>query len=132
MLFSTVAGNALAGDLVIIVSAKNPVVALRVEQVADIFLAQNGRFPNGANAVAIDQAIGAGLRDAFYYRVASKSPSLVKAHWTKMVFTGRANPPKEAAGNEAVRKLIAGNAELIGYIDRDALDDSVKAVLVLR
>ena len=132
VLFFTLTGNVLAGELVIIVSAKNPVVALHAEQVADIFLAQSGRFPNGANAVAIDQTIGAGLRDAFYQRVASKSPSLVKAYWTKMVFTGRASPPKEAAGNEAVRKLIAGNPELIGYIDRDALDDSVKAVLVLR
>ena len=132
VLFSTFAGHALAGELVIIVSAKNPVVALHAQQVADIFLAQSGRFPNGSNAVAIDQTIGAGLRDDFYQRVASKSPSLVKAYWTKMVFTGRANPPKEAAGNDAVRKLIAGNPELIGYIDRDALDDSVKAVLVLR
>jgi len=132
VLFFTVAGNTLAGDLVIIVSAKNPVAALRAEQVADIFLAQNGRFPNGASAVAIDHAIGSDLRDAFYQRVASKSPSLVKAYWTKMVFTGRASPPKEAPGNEAMRKLVAGNLELIGYIDRDALDDSVKAVLVLR
>ena len=131
-LFFTVAGNALAGELVVIVSARNPVATLRAEQVADIFLAQSGRYPNGANAVAIDQAIGSGLRDAFYNRVASKSPSLVKAYWTKMVFTGRASPPKEVLGNEAVRKLVAGNPELIGYIDRDALDDSVKAVLVLR
>ncbi|MBC7456040.1 MAG: phosphate ABC transporter substrate-binding protein [Massilia sp.] len=131
VLFFTCVGNAPAGDLVIIVSAKNPVGPLRAEQVADIFLAQSGRFPNGANAVAIDQAIGTSVRDDFYQRVASKSPALVKTYWTKMMFTGRANPPKEAAGNEAVRKLIAGNLELIGYIDRDALDDSVKAVLVL-
>lgn len=131
-LFFILAGNALAGDLAIIVSAKNPLLALRAEQVADIFLAHSGRFPNGASAVAIDQAIGTRLRDTFYQQVASKSPALVKAYWTKMVLTGHANPPKEAPGNEAVRKLIAANSDLIGYIDHDALDDSVKAVLVLR
>ena len=132
LLSLTLAASALGGELVIIVSAKNPLVALRADQVAEIFLAQSRRFPNGGTAVAIDQAIGAGPRDEFYNRVASKSPSLVKAYWTKMVFTGRANPPKEAGGNDAVRKLIAANPDLIGYIDRDALDDSVKAVLVLR
>ena len=131
LFFLTLMGAPLAGDLVVIVSAKNPAVALTAEQIADIFLAHTGRFPQGGTAVAIDQAIGASLRDEFYNKVASKSPSLVKAYWTKMVFTGRGQPPKEAPGNEAVRKLIAGNAELIGYIDRDALDDSVKAVLVL-
>lgn len=126
------AHSAPAGELVVIVSTKNPLVALRVDQVADIFLAQTGHFPGGGAALAIDQAIGAAARDEFYQRVAFKSPALVKAYWTKMVFTGRANPPPEAFGNEAVRKRIAANAELIGYIDRDALDDSVKAILVLR
>lgn len=121
----------LARELVVIVSAKNPVMALRHEQVADIFLAQTGRFPQSGVAIAIDQMLGSGSRDEFYYKVASKSPSLVKAYWTKMVFTGRGGPPKEASGNEAVRKIIAGNPEMIGYIDRDALDDSVKVVLVL-
>ena len=121
-----------AGELAVIVSAKNPVVALRIDQVADIFLAQTQHFPGGGAAVAIDQAIGAGVRDEFYQRVASKSPALVKAYWTKMVFTGRANPPQEALGNEAVKKLIAANPERIGYIDRGAIDDSVKIVLVLR
>jgi hypothetical protein len=30
----------------------------------------------------------------------------------------------------AVRKLVAANPNLIGYIDRSALDSSVKAVLL--
>jgi ABC-type phosphate transport system substrate-binding protein len=127
----TLMGAPLARELVVIVSAKNPGTALRAEQVADIFLAQTGRFPQGGAAVAIDQMLGSRSRDEFYYKVASKSPSLVKAYWTRMVFTGRGEPPREAAGNEAVRKLIAGNPEMIGYIDRDALDDSVKVLLVL-
>ena len=131
LFFLTLAGATLAGELVVIVSARNPVVALRPEQVADIFLAQTGRFPNGGAAVAIDQVLGAAGRDEFYNKVASKSPSLLKAYWTRMVFTGRGQPPKEVSGSEAVRKLIAGNPEMIGYIDRAALDDSVKAILVL-
>lgn len=131
LLLITLMGAPLARELVVIVSVKNPGMTLRTEQVADIFLAQTGRFPQGGTAVAIDQMLGSGSRDAFYYKVASKSPSLVKAYWTRMVFTGRGEPPREASGNEAVRKLIAGNPEMIGYIDRTALDDSVKVVLVL-
>lgn len=125
-------GGAGAAELVVIVSAKSPLTALRPDQVADIFLGQSARYPDGAEAVALDQSIGSPLRDEFYLKVASKTPPLVKAYWTKMIFTGRGQPPKEAAGSAAVRKRVADDPTLIGYIDRSALDASVKPVLVLR
>lgn len=125
----TLSMTADAADLVVIVSAKSPVAALRVDQVAAIFLGQTARFPDGSEAVPLDQRVGASLRDMFYARVTGKSPALLKAYWSKMVFTGRGQPPAEAADDAAVRRQVADNPELIGYIDRSALDDSVRAVL---
>lgn len=121
-----------AAELVVIVSARNPVSALRPEQVADIFLAQTGRFPGGDEATALDLPVGSPLRDEFYTKVAAKSPALMKAYWTKMVFTGRGQPPRELDNSVAVRKMVAENPSMIGYIDRAALDPSVKAVMVAR
>jgi ABC-type phosphate transport system substrate-binding protein len=119
-------------ELLVIVSAKSPVTTLRADQVADIFLGQIGNFPDGGEAIALDLSIGSPLRDNFYAKVTSKSPALVKAYWTKMIFTGRGQPPKELPSSAAVRKQVADNPNLIGYIDRSALDASVKAVLVVR
>jgi ABC-type phosphate transport system substrate-binding protein len=124
--------GAAAGDLVVIVSSKSPVNSLRQEQVADIFLGQIANFPGGAEAVALDQSIGSAERDEFYSKVASKTRPLVKAYWTKMIFTGRGQPPKEVGGSSAIRKMVADNPNLIGYIDKSALDPSVKAVLLVR
>ena len=121
-----------AGELVVIVSSKSAVSTLRQEQVADIFLGQIASFPGGAEAVALDLRIGSPERDEFYAKVTSKSPPLMKAYWTKMIFTGRGQPPREVAGNAAMRKLVADNPGLIGYIDKSALDASVKAVLLVR
>ncbi len=118
-------------ELVVIVSAKSPVTALRADQVADIFLGQSARFPEGGEAVALDQAIGSPIRDDFYGKVAAKTPPLLKAYWTKMIFTGRGQPPREVNGSAAVRKMVAENPSLIGYIDKTMLDASVKAVLVV-
>ena len=132
LLLAAAAAVPARAELVVIVSAKSPVGALRPDQVADIFLGQIGNFPDGAEAVALDQSIGSPLRDTFYAKVASKSPALVKAYWTKMIFTGRGQPPKELPNNAAVRKQVADNPNLIGYIERSAMDPSVKAVLVLR
>jgi ABC-type phosphate transport system substrate-binding protein len=125
-------GMAGAAELVVIVSAKNPVSALRPEQVAEIFLAQTGGFPGGEPAVALDLPVGSPLRDEFYSRMTAKSPALMKAYWTKMVFTGRGQPPRELATSTAVRRMVADNPAMIGYIDRAALDASVKAVQVGR
>jgi ABC-type phosphate transport system substrate-binding protein len=137
-----VAGAALAGagparaagasELVVIVSARNPVTALRADQVAAIFLGQSLRFPDGVEAAPLDQPIGSPVRDAFYVRVANKNPALLKAHWSKMVFTGRGQPPAELPDNAAVRRRVANDPDAIGYIERSALDPSVRAVLVVQ
>jgi ABC-type phosphate transport system substrate-binding protein len=126
------AGSARAADLVVIVSAKSPVGALRPDQVTAIFLGQTLRFPDGMEAVPLDQRLGSSLRDEFYARVAGKTPPLLKAYWSKMVFTGRGQPPAEAGDSAAVRRRVAENPELIGYIDRSALDASVRPVLVIQ
>jgi ABC-type phosphate transport system substrate-binding protein len=123
---------AAAGELVVIVSSKNPVTTLRQEQVADIFLGQIAVFPGGAEAIALDQRLGSPERDEFYSKVTAKTPPLVKAYWTKMIFTGRGQPPREVAGSAAIRKMVADNPGLIGYIDKSALDASVKTVLLVR
>jgi len=125
------AANASA-ELVVVVSSRSPVPAMSADQVAAIFLGQTGRFPDGAQAVAVDQQLGSNQRDGFYRQVTGKTPALLKAHWSKLVFTGRGQPPREVPGDAAVRRLVADNPGLIGYIDRTALDTSVRAVLVLQ
>ncbi|HEY1148370.1 MAG TPA: phosphate ABC transporter substrate-binding protein [Pseudoduganella sp.] len=125
------ASLAAAAELVVIVSARSPVTSLRAEQVADIFLAEAATFPDGREASALDLRVGSPLRDEFYAKVAKRSPALMKAYWTKMIFTGRGQPPRELPGSLEVRKLVAENPGMIGYIERSALDASVRAVLVV-
>ena len=120
-----------ASDLVVVVSAKSTISALRADQVADIFLSDAVRFPDGREVTALDLPVGSALRDEFYQKVANRTPALMKAYWTKMIFTGRGQPPRELPNSGAVRKLVADNPSMIGYIERGALDSSVKPVLVL-
>ena len=122
---------AVAGELVVIVSARSQVTALRVEQVAELFLAETLRFPDGSEATAVDLPPGSPLRDEFYLKVARRTPALMKAYWTKRIFTGRGQPPRELPGSAAVRRLVADNPGMIGYIDRAELDASVRSVLVV-
>lgn len=124
--------TAVAAELAVIVSARSNISMLSADQVAEIFLFQTNRFPNGSEVVPIDQDLGSPLRDEFYSKVTHRTPALVKAHWARLIFTGRGQPPAEVDGNAAMRRMIAENPGMIGYVERTALDPSVRAVLIVR
>ena len=121
--------HAAVADVVAVVSAKNPATTLSKNQVVDIFLGKASRFPDGSQAVPIDQVEGSAARDEFYLTFAGKAPSQLKAYWSKVIFTGRGEPPKELANSVEVKKRLIENPNAIGYIERDAVDASLKVVL---
>ena len=60
-----------------------------------------------------------------------KNDSQLRAYWSRVVFTGIGKPPSEHGGDVEIRKLVADNPNVIGYIDKNKLDDSVHAVLLI-
>ena len=121
-------GPVHAQDVVAVVSAKSPVTALNADQVADIFLGKTSRFPDGSPAVPIDLSEEAPGRERFYAQFTGKSPAQVKAHWSKIIFTGRGQPPRQANSSVEAKKLIADNPNAIGYIDPSQVDNSVRVL----
>jgi ABC-type phosphate transport system substrate-binding protein len=127
LLLSLVSGVA-AADVVAVVSIKSPITALSQGQMADIFFGKASHFPNGAQAVPVDQQEGSAARNEFYLKVSGKSAGQIKAYWSKIIFTGRGQPPPTVSNNVEMKKLIVENPAAIGYIDRDAVDSSVRVV----
>lgn len=125
-----IAGYAHA-DVIVIVSAKSPIKSLSNDQASDLFLGKVADFPDGTKATPLDQNEGSSVRDTFYRKSTGKAPAQMKAHWARMLFTGRAQPPVESGDSESIKKLVAANPGLIGYIDKAALDNSVRPVLVI-
>jgi ABC-type phosphate transport system substrate-binding protein len=117
-----------AADVVAVVSAKSTVGTLSKSQVADIFLGRVNRFPDGAAAIPIDQPEGSDTRNQFYEIFAGKSPAQIKAFWSKIVFTGRGQPPKAVADGAELKRLIAANPTAIGYIEASQVDSTVRAL----
>ena len=121
-------GQAMA-EVVAVVSAQSPVTTLSRNQVVDIFLGRMSRFPDGEQAVPIDQEEDSAARDEFYARFAELSSAQVKAHWSKIIFTGRGLPPKTVSNSIEVKKAVVKNPNAIGYIERSLVDHSVKVLL---
>jgi ABC-type phosphate transport system substrate-binding protein len=118
-------------DIVVVVSAKSTVSSLTQDQVADIFMGRAASFPGGSTAAPVDQREGSPMRNDFYEAISGKALPQMKAYWARMLFTGRGQPPVESGDSAEVKHMVAGNTRLIAYIDRAAVDSSVKVVLTL-
>ena len=117
-----------AAEFVVVAGSGSGVGQLSREQVADLFLGKSSVLPGGGKAALIDQPESSHLREAFYSKVTGKSAAQVRSTWAKLAFTGKGTPPAEGSGNDDIKKQVAGNRNLLGYIDRSALDGSVKVI----
>jgi ABC-type phosphate transport system substrate-binding protein len=123
------AGNAFA-EVVVIVSAKSKISSLSISQTARIFLGKSSSFPDGSTAIPLDQAEGSQIRNEFYAKVTGKDPAQINAYWSKIIFTGEGQPPRQLQGNDSIRKAVARNPKAIGYIDKSAVTRKVKIILI--
>jgi ABC-type phosphate transport system substrate-binding protein len=119
---------AVMAEVVAVVSAKSAITTLTNSQLADIFFGKTNRLANGVQVVPIDQVEGSIARDEFYVKVAGKSAAQVKAYWSRIIFTGRGQPPREAPNSVETKKLIIENIAAIGYIELNMVDGSVRVL----
>jgi ABC-type phosphate transport system substrate-binding protein len=126
-LFKTLAAASLVlsaavanAEVVVIVSAKSSASTMTADDIANIYLGKSSSMKPVDNATPV--------RSQFYTKVAGKDEAQVKAIWSKLVFTGKATPPKELASNADVVKAVAADPNAIGYVDKSAVDASVKVV----
>ncbi|PRC91297.1 phosphate ABC transporter substrate-binding protein [Solimicrobium silvestre] len=116
-------------QIAVVVGAKSDISTLTTDQVSSVFLGKSDKFPNGNTALPLDQASGSAIRGTFYDKVTGKSEAQVKSAWSRLVFSGKGTPPKEVSSSAEVKKLVSSNPNTIGYIEKSAVDSSVKVVL---
>lgn len=113
---------------VVVVGAHSPVSNLTKEQASDIFMGKMPSLPGGGAPELIDQPESSPLREEFYTKVVGKSAAQAKQYWSKMGFTGKGTPPKEATSSADIKKFVGANPNAVGYIEKAAVDGSVKAI----
>lgn len=117
-----VAAVPAVAEVAVVVNPKAAEASMTKEQVAQFFLGKSTAM------TPIDQPEDAPVRAEFYKKVTDKDASQAKALWSKLVFTGKATMPKEVANSAAVKAAVAANPKAIGYIEKSAVDGSVKVI----
>lgn len=128
---AVLAAQMASAQVAVIVNPKSPLASMTAEQVSAIFLGKSNALPSGGMAAPADLPEGSPAHEAFYSKAAGKTSAQVKATWARLTFSGKAVPPKELPTAADVKKYVASNPDAIGYIEKSAVDGTVKVVLTL-
>ena len=110
---------------VVAVIGNSSAQSLTKEQLADLFLGKSQGMK------LVDQPSSAAIKTVFYQKLTGHDLSQVKATWSRLIFTGKAQAPKEVADAEAVKKAVAADPKAVGYVSKAEIDPSVKVLLLL-
>ena len=116
-------------EIAIIVNNSVSVPSISADVAANIFLGKVNELPGGIRMVPIDQEDSQKARAEFYNKVVKKDAAQLNAYWSRLIFTGKGEPPKKMADNADVLALVAANPNIIGYVDASAVTSSVKVLL---
>ena len=129
LMYAAIAASAMSlsaqalAEVVVVVNPKAAEASMTKEQVAQFFLGKSSAM------TPIDLPEDAPVRAEFYKKVTDKDASQAKALWSKLVFTGKATMPKSVPSSADVKKAVAADPKAIGYMEKSAVDASVKVVL---
>lgn len=121
--------DAAGREILVVVSRQSAVQTLDNDTVADLFLGAISRFPDGRGAHVIDQSDRQDIKRRFYAQVADMSLQQLRSHQARLLFSGRATPPRQAENSSLVAELVTRDPTAIGYIEPAALDDRLRVVL---
>jgi ABC-type phosphate transport system substrate-binding protein len=119
--------NMAFADVAVVVHPSNG-DSLDKATISRLFLNKAKAFPNGTRAEPVALAEGNAVTDEFNGKVLNKTASQLTAFWSKLVFTGKGQPPKSLGSDAKVLSTVAGNPGAIGYVDAGAVNDSVRVV----
>jgi ABC-type phosphate transport system substrate-binding protein len=117
--------------LVVVVNAKNSATTISSEDLKRIYLGKMRDFPKGEPITPIDQDSGSSVRTKFNAKVLEKSEKQLQTYWSVQIFTGKGTPPTIVSNDQEVLQWLTKNPQGIGYISKESLNPSVKAIYTI-
>lgn len=118
-----------SAEPVVIANPGVGIASISQSQLSRLFFGQTDLLPNGSKAVPLN--VGGASEDEFANKLLKKTPEQVEKYWARMIFTGKAKPPREVKPEE-VKAIVAKTPGAISYLDSSQVDGSVKVLTVTR
>lgn len=130
LVFSAIPTTAKA-DIAVVVNPENVLQTMSRKEVINLFLGHHTVFPSGSPALPLDQPMSSVERTTFYKSLTGKTAAQINAHWARLIFSGRATPPRVAPDASTIIAMIAENRNAIAYMDSSHVNSLVKVVLTI-
>ncbi|WP_438766415.1 hypothetical protein [Kushneria sp. TE3] len=115
-------------DIAIVINDASPVHQISHSEAVNIFMGRYRRLPNNSVALPIDQAP---LKARFYRALVQKDVAEINSYWARLVFSGRASPPQQAATLDDVVDIVTHNSNALGYVDAAHMPPHMRVLLTL-
>ncbi len=112
---------------VIIANPENASTA-DIDRIRRIYLGKERTLDGQKPVQPVDVDTDSPARAAFVSIVLEKSEAELRQYWSRLVFAGKATPPRNVGSDADVRSWVARNKDAIGCIDSSLVDPSVKVL----
>lgn len=111
--------------LVLIAHPESGIKTLDRDTAVNLFMGRFTKLPSGITALPIDLE---SARDTFYLQLVNKRLPEINSYWARLVFSGRASPPRKVDDVQEVLEIVANNRGAIAYVPRSVIDGRVVVV----
>ncbi len=102
--------------------------ALTAEQASQLFSGRALKLPDGSKAQPLSLNEGAAARVEFNDKVLGKNEQQLRSYWSRMIFTGKAQPPRVLNSSAEMVRTVASTPGYVGYVDSKDVTDKVKVL----
>lgn len=113
----------LQGEVVLVASKASGLTEISMSELLSIYSGRS-RKVSGKTVKPI-MLKGGPIHDEFCRNYIRKSSSSLSKIWKKLVFTGKASMIKTYSSDEEMKREVASNPDVIGYLDRQKVDESL-------
>lgn len=130
LLCASAAAQAAEPVIAVIVPAQREAVGLDGDDLALVFKRKKLLWPDGRRIQPVNLPANHPLRRRFTEAVLRMTPEATEGYWNEQYFHG-VRPPHVLASEAAVLRFVAGTGNAIGYLPYCAMDDRVRAVVLV-
>ncbi len=119
-----------ATDIAIVISRTFNANSLDKASVARIFLAKTNHI--NSIRVKVFELKNSSYKKQFYKKVSGKSLAQLRSYWTRLIFTGKAQPPKQLKNREDLIQKMQDDSTVISYLPLSEVADEMKVLYTVR
>jgi len=128
LFFCIISVNLYANSLIVIVSKDSNINDISKKELSKIFLSKTKKLPNGEKS-SIIEIYDKNIQSIFYQKICNKNSTQLRRYWTKMIFTGKGQPPKKMKSYKEIIEYVSKNQNAISYIPAEYITSKIQTIM---